>query len=85
MKTLIIALLLSFSALAEYDTIAINGKVIATGDRAARLRDVAGEPDYVSEIRDGYGHKIGETWEYKINGRYVTFDIYGGEIAEISD
>jgi hypothetical protein len=83
--TLCLLLLISTFLHAEYDSIAIKGKIIATGDRSAKLRDVAGDPDSVSDIRNNLGNKIGETWDYKISGKYVSFDIYDGEIAKIND
>ena len=83
--TLCIFFALASTAHAAFDTITIGGKVIATGDRSSKLREVAGRAGSVTDIRNQLGGKIGETWEYTISGKLVSFDIYSGEIAAIND
>ena len=86
-KLLLLAMvLMSASVQADtYDSIAIRGKLITTGDSVEKLRDIAGDPISVGQNTNSRGNVTSESWNYKINSKYVSFQVARGKVFAIDE
>ena len=78
---LLIALLAATPAFA--DSIAIDGKLITSGDGPGKVIQVAGKPDRVVQLETEYGGAVGERWEYYRDGKTIQIAIYDGKVRSI--
>ena len=79
-------LCLAFSTAAPaFDTYRIGSQLIHTGDSATELLDVLGNPVYKEPIETGRGGFVGERWQYRLDGKAVTFTIRDGRIVHIDE
>ncbi len=68
-----------------FDTYRVGSQLIRTGDSVSELIDLLGEPIYKAPIETGRGGFIGERWQYRLDGKAVTFTIRGGKIDHIDE
>ncbi len=79
-------LCLAFSTAAPaFDTYRVGSQLIHTGDSATELLDVLGNPVYKEPIETGRGGFVGERWQYRLDGKAVTFTIRDGRIVHIDE
>ncbi|WP_368565881.1 DUF2845 domain-containing protein [Pseudoxanthomonas sp. UTMC 1351] len=86
MRTIILAamlVLLAKPALA--DSIRFGDRLLTDGDSAAKVKQVAGEPDAVEQIENEYGATRGQRWQYYRDGKTITFTIVNGKVTTISE
>jgi hypothetical protein len=82
----VLLLALGLPALAQaFDTYRFGSKLISVGDSASKLADLAGQPGYKEPIENKRGAFIGERWQYRIDGKTVTFTIREGRVSEIEE
>ena len=80
-----LALLLA-SSTALADSYNFGMRVITDGDSIGKLVEVAGKPDLVTPIQNGYGAQIGEKWTYFRDGKTIVFTINtSGQILSITE
>lgn len=81
---LLLGLALALPAYA-FDTYRVGSQLIRTGDSVSELIDLLGDPIYKAPIETGRGGFIGERWQYRLDGKAVTFTIRGGRIERIDE
>lgn len=85
-RVLVFLFALAMPALAfAFDSFRFGDKLITVGDSAAKLADLAGQPVYKEPIENDKGAFRGERWQYRIDGKSVTFTIRESRIAEIEE
>lgn len=82
--TLLLCLAFSTAAPA-FDTYRVGSQLIRTGDSVSELLDRLGNPVYKEVIETGRGGFVGERWQYRLDGKAVTFTISGGRIVHIDE
>lgn len=86
MRFLILAAGLLAAGLATAaDTYRSGSRVITVGDAAARLMQVVGTPTLKEPIENTQGGRIGERWQYALDGKTVTFEIRDGKVFSIDE
>ncbi|HEY6986459.1 MAG TPA: DUF2845 domain-containing protein [Rhodanobacteraceae bacterium] len=81
---LLLGLVLSAPVLA-FDTYRVGSQLIRTGDSVSELLDLLGNPVYKETIETGRGGFVGERWQYRLDGKAVTFTIRDGRIVHIDE
>ncbi|HEX7112309.1 MAG TPA: DUF2845 domain-containing protein [Mizugakiibacter sp.] len=79
------ALCLAMSAAAASGTVRFGNRVIAVGDSATRVLDIAGKPDYVEPVENVFGAARGERWQYRVGDKVVTITIADGKVVRIEE
>jgi hypothetical protein len=82
---ILIAALLLATLPAFADSIAIDGRLVTTGDGAGKVIDVAGKPDRVVQLETKYGGAVGERWEYYRDGKTLMIEFQAGKVASITE
>ncbi|QRP64343.1 DUF2845 domain-containing protein [Rhodanobacter sp. FDAARGOS 1247] len=87
MRTLILSLLLAFSAAAQAgQTLRIGQHVLTVGDTATHAIALLGTPGYREPVENRFGARIGERWQYaRDDGHVVVLTIIDGKVGEIDD
>jgi hypothetical protein len=86
MRTTILAIALALFALPAFaDSIRFGDKLLTDGDSAAKVRQIAGEPDATEEIENEYGATQGQRWQYYRDGKTITFTIVNGKVTTITE
>lgn len=67
------------------DTYRSGSRVITVGDSAAKLTQVVGTPTLKEPIESRQGGRVGERWQYAIDGKTVTFEIRDGKVTSIDE
>lgn len=80
----LLGLAVSTCALA-FDTYRVGARLVRVGDGASRLAEVVGEPAHKEPLETRAGGFIGERWQYRRDGKTVTFTIRDGKIAAIEE
>lgn len=70
-------------ALPGPSTVTFGSRVLAEGDNVARVIEVAGKPDRIVQLQNGFGAGVGERWEYYRDGKAIMLEISGGRIVSI--
>ena len=83
-RTLALVLALALALPASAETFTVGSKVLSEGDSVGRVYEVAGKPDRVVQLENGFGAGVGERWEYYRDGKAITLVIRGGRIVSIS-
>ena len=68
-----------------FDTYRVGSQLIRTGDSVSELLDLLGNPVYKEVIETGHGGFVGERWQYRLDGKAVTFTIHDGRIVHIDE
>jgi hypothetical protein len=85
-RVMVLLFALAMPLLAQaFDSYLFGERLVVVGDSAAKLADVAGQPAYKEPIENNRGAFLGERWEYRIDGKTVTFTISGGRVVEIRE
>lgn len=59
--------------------------MIRVGDTVSALVELIGQPAYKEPIETSRGGFVGERWQYRRDGKSVTFTINDGKIAAIEE
>ena len=70
---------------ARADSYRFRGGLVMDGDSVATLVQRAGQPNRIVPIENKFGAVIGETWEYYIDRKMVSFVISGGKVLSITE
>ena len=81
---LLLGLFVSTFAMA-FDTYRFGSRLLRIGDSAVVLIQLAGEPPYKETIETGRSGFIGERWQYRLDGKTITFTIVAGKVARIEE
>ncbi len=82
----ILLLCLLFSTLAlAFDTYRVGSRLIRVGDSASVLVERVGQPGYKQPIETPKGGFVGERWQYRLDGKSITFTIQAGKITAIDE
>ncbi|MEO6689620.1 MAG: DUF2845 domain-containing protein [Dokdonella sp.] len=85
-RSLVAMLAFAIPALAfAFDSYRFGEKLVTVGDSAAKLSDLAGQPVYKQPIENDKGALEGERWQYRIDGKTVTFTIRDSHVSEIQE
>lgn len=79
------ALCLAVFAAAASGTVRFGNRVIAVGDSATRVLEVAGKPDYAEPVENVFGAARGERWQYRVGDKVVTITIADGKVVRIEE
>ncbi len=86
MRRLVLTLALCcICAAAHADSYRFRDGVVVDGDSIAALIKRAGQPDRIVQLQNEYGAGVGERWEYFIDDKLVSFEIYNGKVHSISE
>ncbi|MGY3039824.1 hypothetical protein ACVWWQ_001447 [Rhodanobacter sp. TND4EL1] len=87
MRTLILSLLLVFSATAQAgQTLRIGQQVLTVGDTATRAMALLGTPGYREPLENKFGARVGEQWQYaREGGHVIVLTIINGKVGDIDD
>ncbi len=84
MRTILLAAALALVAVpALADSIRFGDKLLTDGDSAAKVKQIAGDPDTVEPIQNQFGAAQGERWQYYRDGKTITFTIIQGKVTAI--
>ncbi len=84
-RGLFVVALLAAGTAAAADTYRSGSRVITVGDSAAKLGQIIGNPSFKEPIETKEGGRVGERWQYAIDGKTVTFEIRNGNISAIDE
>ena len=84
-RGLFVAGLLAAGVAVAADTYRSGSRVITVGDSAAKLGQIIGSPSFKEPIETKEGGRVGERWQYAIDGKTVTFEIRNGSITGIDE
>lgn len=82
---ILVAGLLAAGLATAADTYRSGSRVISVGDTAARLMQVVGAPTLREPVENKHGGRIGERWQYALDGKTVTFEIRDGKVLSIDE
>ena len=68
-----------------FDTYRVGSRLIRTGDSVSELVALIGAPLYKETIETRHGGFVGERWQYRLDGKAVTFTIRDGRIVHIEE
>jgi hypothetical protein len=86
MRTVILATLLALLSLPAFaDSIRFGDRLLTDGDSAAKVKQIAGEPDAIEQIENEYGATRGQRWQYYRDGKTITFTIVDGKVTAITE
>lgn len=86
MRTIILAAVLVLLAMpARADSIRFGERLLTDGDSAAKVKQIAGEPDAVEQIQNEYGATLGQRWQYYRDGKTITITIIDGKVTTITE
>lgn len=84
MRTILLAIVLALLAIPAFaDSIRFGDKLLTDGDSAAKVKQVAGDPDAIEPIQNKFGATLGERWQYYRDGKTITFTIVQGKVTAI--
>jgi hypothetical protein len=77
---------LALSTLAHaFDTYRVGSHLLSVGDSVSALVDTLGQPLYKEAVESRFGGYIADRWQYRLDGKAVTFVIRGGRIVRIEE
>ncbi|MEJ1096971.1 MULTISPECIES: DUF2845 domain-containing protein [unclassified Pseudoxanthomonas] len=86
MRTTALAIVLALLALPAFaDSIRFGDKLLTDGDSAAKVKQIAGEPDATEQIQNEYGATLGQRWQYYRDGKTITITIINGKVTTITE
>jgi hypothetical protein len=86
MRTLVLIMLLTVLALPAFaDSIRFGDKLLTDGDSAAKVKQIAGEPDAIEQIENEYGATLGQRWQYYRDGKTITITIVNSKVTTITE
>ena len=86
MRRLVLTLALCcICAAAHADMYRFRDGVVTDGDSVAALIKRAGQPNRIVQLENRYGAAIGERWDYYIDDKLVSFEIYDGKVHSITE
>lgn len=84
MRTILLAAALALLAVPAFaDSTRFGDKLLTDGDSAAKVKQIAGEPDAIEPIQNKFGATQGERWQYFRDGKTITFTIVEGKVTAI--
>lgn len=86
MRTLVFALLLTWSAAYAQGSWRVGNELILEGDTIVQVLAVAGPPDMRLQLENKYGATVGRRWYYRFEGynaRVVIITFRGGRVESI--
>ena len=79
----LILALFCLSAAAHADSYRFANGVVVDGDSVAALIKRAGQPNRIVTLENRFGAAVGERWDYYIDDKLVSFEIYDGKVHAI--
>ena len=77
---------LAMSTLAQaFDTYRVGSHLLSIGDSVSALVDTLGQPLYKEAVESRFGGYIADRWQYRLDGKAVTFVLRGGRIVRIEE
>lgn len=67
------------------DSYAFGNRVVTVGDGAAKLAELAGSPQRREPIENEEGARIGERWEYRLDGKTLLVTVEDGKVQRIDE
>jgi hypothetical protein len=80
-----VALLLVAQSALAISSVRFGNRLVATGDGAGKVIQVAGKPDRTVQLENEYSANVGERWEYYQARKTVLIIFKNGEVSDIQE
>lgn len=79
----LLGLLLASTAGQAADSYAFGNRVLTVGEGVGKLVELAGTPLHKEPIENEEGARIGERWEYRIDGKTLLVTLQDGKVQQL--
>lgn len=67
------------------DSYAFGNRVLTVGEGVGKLVELAGSPQHKEPIENEKGARIGERWEYRLDGKTLLVTLKDGKVQQIDE
>ncbi|HEY0504391.1 MAG TPA: DUF2845 domain-containing protein [Lysobacter sp.] len=81
----LLGLLLASAAGHAAESYAFGNRVLTVGEGVGKLVELAGSPAHKEPVENEEGARIGERWEYRLDGKTVLVTLGEGKVQRIDE
>ncbi len=81
----LLGLLLASTASHAADSYAFGNRVLVVGEGVGKLVELAGTPAHKEPIENEEGARIGERWEYRLDGKTLLVTLEDGKVQRFEE
>ena len=81
----LLGLLLASTAGRAAESYAFGNRVLTVGEGVGKLVELAGAPLHKEPIENEEGARIGERWEYRIDGKTLLVTLQDGKVQQLTE